>query len=277
MSRDIDIRDDRPVPTVADVRAPEVMSPARHALRGRGYICHVTDSELETLRDIGRFRIIAVTDLARQRYQGNTAQMEQDLRSLKAQNLIQRRVLWTGGRAERLSVVALDKSGKTLLQENGGLNPAQAVYGGLVKPGEIAHDAAIYRMYHAEAGKIEQAGGQIRRVILDYELKKNAYSPLAKARALPPLEYARKQADIAAQNGLKVIKGKILLPDLRIEYQTREGELTHVDLELATHHYRASMMRGKAEAGFKMYAPAGSGVQRSAAFDPEFAARIFSF
>jgi len=48
-------------------------------------------------------------------------------------------------------------------------------------------------------------------------------------------------------------------------------------LELATHHYRAAMMRGKAEAGFKMYAPADSAAHLSAAFDPELAARIFSF
>jgi len=277
MSRDIDIRDHRPVPTPTDVRAPEQASHDRRALRGRGYICHISDSELETLRDIGRFRIIALADLARQRYQGNTGQMDQDLRSLKAQNLIQRRTLWTGGRAERLAVVALNKPGKNLLRDNGGLSPAQAVYAGLVKPAEVAHDAAIYRMYHAEARKIEQAGGRISRIVLDYELKKNVYSPLAKARALPPLEYARKQADIAAQNGLKVIAGKILLPDLRIEYETREGSITHVDLELATHHYRASMMRGKAEAGFKMYAPADSAAHLAAAFDPEFAAHIFSF
>ena len=58
----------------------------------------------------------------------------------------------------------------------------QKLYAGFVKPGEVAHDAAIYRMYQAEAARIEKAGGKIRRVILDYELKQKVYSPLAKAK-----------------------------------------------------------------------------------------------
>jgi hypothetical protein len=277
MSRDIDSRDEGIQPIAPEVRIPEEPSHERQAIRGRGYAYEISDSELETLTDIGRFRTIALSDLTQERCHGDKGRMDDDLRSLRAQNLIQRRTLWTAGRAEALTVVALSKSGKSLLEHRGHLAQAQAVYAGLVKPAEIAHDAAIYRMYHAESRQIEQGGGRIRRVVLDYELKTNVYSPLAKARALPPLEYARKQKEIAAQNGLKVTGGKILLPDLRIEYETREGALTHVDLELATHHYRGSMMRGKAEAGFKMYAPAGSAVHRTAAFDPEFAAQIYSF
>jgi hypothetical protein len=277
MGRDIDIPNERPAPARQEERAPEEASRARHAIEGRGYVCRISDSELETLRDIGTFRTIAIADLAQQRYHGNTAQMADDLRSLKDQNLIQRRTLWTGGQAEKLTVVTLSKSGEKALRDHGRFDSAQAVYAGFVKPAEIAHDAAIYRMYHAEAQKIEQGGGRIRRIVLDYELKKNVYAPLAKARALPRGEYARKQSEIAGQNGLKVIGGKILLPDLRIEYEASDGGLTHVDLELATHHYRGSMMRGKAEAGFKMYAPAGSSVHRTAAHDPGFAAQIFSF
>ena len=91
------------------------------------------------------------------------------------------------------------------------------------------------------------------------------------------MEYARQQSEIARQNRLKVVRGKILLPDLRIEYATRSGASESIDLELATRHYRAGMMRGKAEAGFKMYAPSASVAGLTAAFDPEFAAQIFSF
>ena len=98
----------------------------------------------------------------------------------------------------------------------------------------------------------------------------------ARREPLPPLQYARKQAEVAAQNRLKVIGGKILLPDLRIEYDTQEGDRAHVDLELATHHYRGSQMRAKAEAGFKMYAPAESAGHLTSAFDPELTAHIFS-
>src|SRR5207245_718300 len=101
-------------------------------------------------------------------------------------------------------------------------------------------------------------GGHIRRVILDYELKRRVYTPLAKAKGLGPNEYARRQEEIARQNGLKVIAGKIPLPDLRIEYETRDREVTRVDLELATGHYHGPALQAKAEAGFKFYAADGS-------------------
>ena len=74
----------------------------------------------------------------------------------------------------------------------------------------------------------------IRRVVLDYEPKKNVYSPLAKARALPPLEFAKCQVEVPRSKGPKVVGGKIPLPDLRIEYETAEGDLAKVDLELET-------------------------------------------
>ena len=249
-------------------------------LRGRGYICQLSPAELETLRDVGRFRTVALTDLAQYRYQRKESQMWDDLRSLRAQGLLQRRTIWTGGKGKQISVLVLTKAGKAVLERAEKLDPAQQVYAGFVKPAEVHHDAAIYRMYHAEAGKIAAIGGRIRRVVLDYELKRKIYSPLAKAKAQAnvsgPREYARRQAEIAQQNSLKVVRGKILLPDLRIEYETPGGERTHVDLELATHHYRGSQMRAKAEAGFKMYAPQDSVAGLRAAFDPELVARIFS-
>jgi hypothetical protein len=132
-------------------------------------------------------------------------------------------------------------------------------------------------MFQAEAEKIRASGGDIRRVVLDYELKQNVYRPLAKARpSLSPFAYSRRQQEVAQQNGLKVVRGRVLLPDLRIEYATRDGEPAHVDLELATAHYRGQAVRGKIEAGFKMYASADATARLAAAFDPEFAAQIFA-
>jgi hypothetical protein len=260
-------------------REPETapLSRERQPLIGRNYAYFLSQAELETMKDIGRFRTVAQDDLAQLRYQGNQDQNRQDLRSLQDQGLIARRTIWTGGRANRFTVLVLTKKGKALLEEVSQGLGQQKIYSGFVKPREVFHDAAIYRMYHAEARKIERSGGRIRRIVLDYELKQQVYRPLAKARAKPgalgSAEYARKQAEIASQNQLKVVRGKILLPDLRIEYDTANGERAHVDLELATHHYRGASLRAKAEAGFKMYAPHGSG----SPYDPEHVAEIFSF
>lgn len=268
----------KPLP---ESREPDAaVSRERKPVIGRNYAYCLSQAELETMKDIGRFRTVAADDLAQLRYQGNKDQQHQDLRSLQDQGLIARRTIWTGGHANRFAVLVLTKKGKALLELEGQAMGQQKIYAGFVKPREVFHDAAIYRMYHAEARKIERSGGHIRRVVLDYELKQQVYRPLAKARAKPgalgSAEYAKKQAEIANQNQLKVVRGRILLPDLRIQYDTANGERARVDLELATHHYRSASLRAKAEAGFKMYAPQGSTVGGSP-YDPHHVAEIFSF
>jgi hypothetical protein len=45
----------------------------------------------------------------------------------------------------------------------------------------------------------------------------------------------------------------IHLPDLQIEYETRDGNLERENLELLSQNYREDGIRGKAAAGFKMY------------------------
>jgi hypothetical protein len=57
---------------------------------------------------------------------------------------------------------------------------------------------------------------------------------------------------VAEANGLKVVNGRVALPDLRIEYEI-QGQRAWVDLELATHNYRGAHLRSKAGAGFKVY------------------------
>ncbi len=212
----------------------------------------VSPSEEFTMTEIGRFRTVAVQDLTQFRYGGNAAQSRQDLRNLAVQGLIEKRTVTVGRGKHSLTVVALSKEGKRLVERSGTAN-TQRLYSGIVKPREVGHDAAIYRMYQAEAARIEADGGHIDRFVLDYELKHDVYSPLAKAEDLPALEYAERQAEIAAENGLLVVDGKIPLPDLRIEYETGDGEHRRLDLELATEHYRRGQMSAKARAGFKMY------------------------
>jgi len=50
------------------------------------------------------------------------------------------------------------------------------------------------------------------------------------------------------------VGNKIPVPDLRIEYETREGDMGRVDLELATENYRPRQIAEKARAGFSLYA-----------------------
>lgn len=223
----------------------------------------LSDRQCEAMTEIGRFRTLLVKDLEQYLSQGDSTKMRQECRALLAQRLIQTRSLWLGRDKERLTLVTLTRNGKRLLERSG--KPG-TFYAGFVKPAEMAHDAAIYRMYQAEASRIAEKGGQVRRITLDYELKRTVYSPLAKERP-GSLEYKRRQAEIAAEHGLQVVRGHIQLPDLRIEYQTRDGEMARTDLELATTHYRGGQLAGKAAAGFKFYASSEDAGRLSAVFD----------
>jgi hypothetical protein len=221
------------------------------------------DSERKSLAAIGRFRTVSTEDLSQQRYGSNAAKMQQDIRHLSSQGLVRTRSIWLGKGKDQLEVVTLTRRGKQVLERSG---ERGTFYSGFVKPAEMAHDAAIYRMYQAEASRIVKQGGEIRKITLDYELKRSVYSPLAKVKPSSP-EYAKRQAEIAARNSLKVVRGHIQLPDLRIEYVGRDGDTKTTDLELATPHYRPGQLGAKAQAGFKFYASSSDHARVSRVFD----------
>ena len=83
--------------------------------------------------------------------------------------------------------------------------------------------------------------------------------------------------EIAEEHGLKVIDGRVVLPDLRLEYETPDHEQPRVDLEVVTGNYRSGGLSTKARAGFRMYASAADQVRlRAAMTEPEIMQEIFS-
>jgi hypothetical protein len=127
------------------------------------------------------------------------------------------------------------------------------VYVGFVKPAEVSHDASIYKMYEAEAAGIEAAGGRVHRAVLDFEFKRKICGELNKKGDYGDLSYARRQEDLAELHELPIVDGKVSLPDLRVGYETADGECAYIDLELATENYRPAHMSQKLRAGFKIY------------------------
>jgi hypothetical protein len=218
----------------------------------------LNSDEKATLWDVGRFRVIATADLATVRYGSRTSLMERDIKHLLSEGLVERRTIPVNSRGQTITVLTLTKKGGAAAQPRAG-HVSQAVYVGFVKPREVVHDVALYKMFQAEAARIERDGGHVRRVVLEYEMKKRAYAPLARASDLEPLAYAERQQEIAQENGLQVVEGRMVFPDVRVEYETSDGEERTIDLELATQNYRAAHIRGKAAAGFRVYAQAKGG------------------
>jgi len=225
---------------------------ARDFVRVHDEVYRLRQSEVDALQQVGRFRIVDENDLERFEYADDSTRMREDFRSLRAQGLIERHNIRTADN-ERLRIVTLTDRGREAAAEFSDPDSRQRYYSGFVKPSEAEHDAALYRMYQAEAAEIRQKGGAVRRVELDFELKREVYGQLGKAQGAAEDERRRVQHDVAARHGLRVVRGRIQIPDVRIEYETAQGSTARVSLELTTEHYRKGQIAAKAEAGFRLY------------------------
>jgi len=226
-------------------------SDRRKAVEDRDRVYTLRGSESRILATVGAFRVVPAVDLVDART--TPVAFKEDLQHLADQGLIVRHTLPINRELTR--VVVLTADGKALLdahrQPTAGR--AQEHHAGLVKVRELAHDAQLYRLYQAEAARLEDAGGRVTRVVLDYEFKRDYQTFLN--RLGRPAD-ADREADLAAfatTNGLPIIDGHLELPDLRLEYETADGRVEHRDLELVTEHYSRSQLAGKARAGFGLY------------------------
>jgi hypothetical protein len=234
------------------------------------------DQEL-TLTEVGKFRTVEVRDLVEHRYQGRAGRFSRDLNALSSRGLAERRTVWNTKSKERFDVVVLTKRGRRHLSEMArSRGQKQEFHAGFVKPAEVRHDLGIYRMYQAEAAKIEKAGGTITRVTLDFELKRKLFSDLNKPDDVSRGDKGQRKREVGETHDVRVIDGRFVIPDLRIEYETEDREPAKVDLELATGDYKASQVQAKHSAGLKIYAP-DSALGSPALKNPELISGLISF
>jgi hypothetical protein len=203
--------------------------------------------------ELGRFRSVANEDLSEFGYGRNNDRMRPDVENLVRQGLVEMKSIPHEEMGAR-RLLTLTKNGHRFLTQTQSAGKGQTLYYGFTNPRDAHHDADLYRLYQKATEKIERQGGRNLRVVLDYELKKHLYRDLA------TLGEDRNSADgrhaVAEKHGLQVVRGKIPVPDIRIEYETRDGERARVDLELATSHYRGRNLSEKVRAGFSIYARA---------------------
>lgn len=243
-----------------DVRELPQSSPAgdlrdttRNVYRDRERTYSLRNSEIHTLIEAGKFRVVDTDDLTKFAYAGSRDRMESDIRNLVRQGLAEERgtsVL----KNEARQVLTLTKKGHRLIRRQNFLPKDQALYHGFVKPKEVNHDADLYRLYQKVVGDIERKGGKVLRVALDYELKEKLYKKLGEAQARQEQRLDLQKQVFARELHLPVVQGKVVLPDMRIEYETQDGDRSRVDVEFATSHYHGNHLAEKAHAGFQIYA-----------------------
>jgi hypothetical protein len=227
-------------PDVGDARSLFYDRDCGYRLRG---------SEVRAMVDLGKFRIVAVDDLATHAYSGHRDHMQEDLRNLLRQGLLQRGT-FEGPEHTPRELLTLTKRGFRLLRANRVVPKEQAIYYGFAKPRDANHDADLYPLYQKEIVRIGKERGRNPRVLLDFELKRKINRDIARLGA-------NARPEIARFHGLRVVQGRIPVPDLRIEYETPGGEAARVDLELVTDHYRGRSLSDKIKAGFSLYTPRG--------------------
>jgi hypothetical protein len=240
--------------------------PARERVVHRDRVYTLRASEVRTLATVGAFRVVPASDL-RDAADRPAQARDGDLRSLREQGLVHTVPLVTRG--ERTTIVTLTREGRAVLEQarrperdEGG----QTFYAGAMKPRELAHDAQAYRAYEQAAARIASRGGQVRRVVLDYELKRD-YQQFRQAperqRRRDAHDANRAAADATAwahAHQLPVDDGHVQFPDVRIEYDDRDGRREIEDIEIMTPHYRGAQASAKARAGFTQYRAAGARV-----------------
>src|SRR5256885_8763036 len=146
--------------------------------RNRTY--QLRDSELHALTEVGKFRVLAVHDLAQFAFNGDSSRMQNDIANLSRQGLVKQTSIMDSDLSP-VRAVTLTKEGHRALSYSRFLRPDQVTYHGLKKPKEAFHDAELYRLYHKVSDEIEGRGGKVVRVKLDYEIKRDLYADLARA------------------------------------------------------------------------------------------------
>jgi hypothetical protein len=220
---------------------------------------HLRGSEVRVLATVGAFRVVPSTDL-RTNAGRSLDPWRGDLWRLREAGLVHGTPHVVRG--ERTTLVTLTERGRDLLESNRTRTsdePRQAFYAGLVKPRELAHDAQLYRAYLHAADQLRGRGADVRRVVLDYELKRDYQHflrDLNRERRRAEREADACERDVtdwARSHDLPVVDGHVHFPDVRIEYARPDGQRAVEDIEVVTPHYRGAYAAAKARTGFSTY------------------------
>jgi hypothetical protein len=234
----------------------------RELVRDRDRTYEINGSDSRLLATVGAFRVIAESDL--ERAFDNPASARDSVRHLEAEGLLSR-----SRSAPDERVAFLSSRGRDLLEasrwerDDRSRRPDQAFYAGLRKPRELGHDCQVYRAYLRAEERLRRAGGRVRRVVLDYELKREYQRFLQERnrdRADSDGRPGRTPREIevwAREYHLPYFDERVHFPDLRIEYEDRERCLEREDIEVVTAHYRGAHAAAAARSGFALYRSLG--------------------
>ena len=170
-----------------------------------------------------------------------------------------------GGTYQVLTLTSQGVERAERVARNQGLDSQQKAWSGLVKPGELQHDVAVFRAARIEQMKLLEQGAVLKRIRIEAELKREIARATETSRAREGKEAADAARFQAAEAlGLPVKDGRVEYPDAQLEYTDSEGRSGRVNVEVATEHYSAKSIAAKVAAGFAVHGSNGRATARVA-------------
>lgn len=257
----------------------------RVTLRQRTY--ELSGSDVRLLATVGAFRTMPQRDLEPTKAR-TSGDRDKQVEHLRSSGLIETRPFGAG--RSRTTLVTLTERGRDLLDatQDRSLDDRQRFYAGFARRPEITHDAHFHQAYARAAQAISARGGHVRRVVLDFELKRDYQRFLQERNRQKrdsdgrPDRTADEVREWAVAHRLPYEDEHVQFPDVRIEYEDRDGRREIEDLEIVTPHYRGAHAAAKGRSGFQQYRSSGgrvggrSGRGRGRPFDPRVAEDILS-
>jgi DNA-binding MarR family transcriptional regulator len=253
----------------------------------RGRTFELRGSEVRLLATVGAFRAVPRRDLEATRDRRDR-ERDHDIERLRHAGLLETRPFGAG--SSRTTLLTLTDRGREVLEraQERSTDSPQRFYSGVARRPELAHDAHLYKAYERASTRIHDRGGRIRRIVLDYELKRD-YQRFLQERNRHKRDSDgrpdRTEDEVRAwalRHELPYDDEHVRFPDVRIEYEDRDGRRAVEDLEIVTPHYRGAHAATKGRTGFQQYRSVGirvggrSGRGRGRPFDPRVAEDLLS-
>ena len=233
-----------------------------------GFAAVATNFEAQrsaTLATVGAFRAVPESDL-RDSNSERQGRRDRRARSGCANSVLSRTMPYVVGQT-RTAVVTLTDRGRAVLEsarhDRDGQR-AQAFHAGILKPRELAHDARLYAAYLKSSERLIAGGARVRRVVLEEDLKRDYQRFLQESnrgRRDSSGRPDREPEEIerwARERELPFDDGHVQFPDVRIEYDDRDGHARVEDVEVTTPNYRGAHASAKVRAGFTRYRATGA-------------------
>ncbi len=226
----------------------------RELVLDRDRVYELNGEDSRTLAAVGVFRVVAERDL-------DSRDGALDCRNDSLEHLIDEGLVRTVSLNGHNRGVTLADRGRELLEANRrdrDDDRQQEFYAGVNRPRELSHDAQLYRPYERAEKSLRDEGAEIRRVVLEQELKREYQSFLQDHnRDRPdsdgrPDRDAREIAQWALEHELPHFDDRVHFPDFRIEYEI-DGREGHRDIEVLTPHYRGAHAASRERTGFTCF------------------------